>query len=103
MGVILPDDRPLPIVAISGSGTLLDMTSNRTIPNMSLHLYAVIQIGGGTGSSSVAIAVGLVLLAAITVAIIFVVLALILCYWWRQQHNSVLRGVSSPEAVGTGA
>ena len=103
VGVILPDNRPLPIVATSSTGTLLNMASNRTIPNISLHLYAVIKKVGDTNSSSVAIAVVLVLLAATTVAIIFVVLALILCYWWRQRHNSVLRSVSSPEVVGTGA
>ena len=96
VGVILPDNRPLPIVAINSSRTLLNMASNRTIPNISLHLYAVIKKVGDTNSSSVAIAVVLVLLAAITFAIIFVVLAL--WYWWRQR---VLRGVSSPETVGS--
>lgn len=98
VGVVLPHRRPLPIIGISGSGAqLLDLSSNDSLSNLLLHLYAVVN--RPRSGTSVAIPVVLVLLAAIAIAVCVVVL--ILCYWQKQRHTLVLGGVSVPASKGT--
>lgn len=95
VGVTLPDEDPLPIVATGGNGAqLLDWSANQSVPiaNLSLHLYAVVNRNGSSSSAATAIVVVLI----VAIAIAATVIVLVLCYWKKQRHNLVLRGISDP-------
>ena len=92
VGVLLPELRPLPILAVAvGDARLLDATTLEEV-GVALHLYAVAseEETSGTGSAGITAAVVVVLLLA-TVAIVVGGVFAFHCYWRRCRYREVVR------------